>query len=318
MNPTAEYRSIICRGRRAAMDARRAGPVVVDARKCPACGSALDPFPLSPDQRNYRCRQCGLMETPPTHEPAHAVGVVHHFRTVDPHGAVAESKAGFYAQALECLNTCIDRRERTLLDVGCGCGYFLERAAAAGWRTIGVDIVPEMISAARKRVPAAALFTGDLRAAHLRSGRMDAITLWDVLDMVPDPAAELAECLRLLAPGGVIGIRVRNVDSQLWLYGCYSGILWLWRGLGIQPLFAFHRYSFGATSIERLLSRGGFTRISISNSPLTLGDPYSHSRRQGLAGVAKRLIQIAADLVFRWSGGRNPWGPSLLIWARKP
>jgi SAM-dependent methyltransferase len=258
------------------------------------------------------------METPPLHESAHAAGVAHHFRAVDPHGAVAESKAGFYAQALECLNSSIGRRERALLDVGCGCGYFLEQAAAGGWRTTGVDIVFEMISAARKRVPEAALFTGDLRAAHLRAGSMDAITMWDVLDMVPDPATELAECLRLLAPGGVIGIRVRNVDSQLRLYGCYSGILWLWRGLGIKPPFTFHRYSFGAKSIERLLSRGGFRSISICNSPLTLGDPYSCSRLEGLAGMAKRLIHVAAELVFRWSGGRKLWGPSLLIWARKP
>jgi 2-polyprenyl-3-methyl-5-hydroxy-6-metoxy-1,4-benzoquinol methylase len=227
MNPTVEFRSIIRRGKRAAMEAPLSGPAMADARICPACGSALHPFPLSPDQRNYRCRRCGLMETPPLRESAHAAGVAHHFRATDPHGAVAESKAEFYAQALESINSCIGRRERTLLDVGCGCGYFLEQAAAGGWRTTGVDIVFEMISAARKRVPAAALFTGDLRAAHLRAGSMDAITMWDVLDMVPNPAAELAECLRLLAPGGVIGIRVRNVDSQLRLYGCYSGVLGL-------------------------------------------------------------------------------------------
>jgi SAM-dependent methyltransferase len=258
------------------------------------------------------------MDTPPLHESTHAAGVVHHFRATDPHGAVAESKAGFYAQALESINSCIDRRERTLLDVGCGCGYFLEQAAAGGWRTFGVDIVPEMISAARKRVPAAALFTGDLRAAQLAAGSMDAITLWDVLDMVPNPAAELAECLRLLSPGGVIGIRLRNVECQLRLYGCHSGVLGLWPGLGIQPLYAFHRYSFGAKSIEGLLNRVGFTRIAVSNSPLTRGDPYSYCLLEGLAGAAKRLIHVAADLAFRWSGGRKLWGPSLLIWARKP
>lgn len=318
MNPTAEYPRIILDGLPATGEAQRVDLVAEGARRCPACGSAMQPFRLNPHQLNHRCGRCGLMETPPVHEPAHAAGMDHHFRAVDPHGAVAASKAGFYAQALESINSSIDRRERTLLDVGCGCGYFLECAAVGGWRTTGVDIVPEMISAARKRVPAAALFIGDLRAAQLTAGSVDAITMWDVLDMVPDPAAELAECLRLLAPGGVIGIRVHNVDSQLWLYGCYSGILWLWRGLGIKPLFTFHRYSFGAKSIERLLSRGGFTRISICNSPLTLGDPYSYSRLEGLSGVAKRLIQFAADLVFRWSGGRKLWGPSLLIWARKP
>jgi SAM-dependent methyltransferase len=278
----------------------------------------LRPFRLSPHLQHYRCRCCGLLETPPACESDRASGMTHHFRAVDPHGAVAASKAGFYAQALKYLDSQTRHHSRVLLDVGCGCGYFLERAAAVGWRTIGVDIVPEMVSAARKRVPAATLFAGDLRVAHLPAGSLDAIAMWDVLDMVPDPAAELAECLRLLTPGGVIGIRIRNVAIQLWLYGCYSGLHRLWRGLGIRPPFVFHRYSFSREAVGRLLNRGGFVRISIHNSPLTQGDPYSYSRLQGLAGMGKRLINAAAGLAFRLSCGRMLWGPSLLVWAQKP
>jgi SAM-dependent methyltransferase len=244
--------------------------------------------------------------------------MAHHFRAADPHAAVAVSKAGFYAQALDHLNWLTRRRSRSLLDVGCGCGYFLERAAAAGWRTAGVDIVPEMVAVARKRVPAADLFAGGLRTAPLVAGSLDAIVMWDVLDMVPEPAGELAECLRLLAPGGVIGIRIRNADSQLWLYRGYSAMCRLWHRLGIKPPFAFHRYSFGREAVSRLLTRAGLADIAIGNSPLTQGDPYAYSHLRGLAGMGKRLAAAAAALAFRLSGGRILLAPSLLIWARKP
>lgn len=128
--------------------------------------------------------------------------------------------------------------------------------------------MPKMVSAAWKRVPAAALVAIDLRGACLAANSLDAITMWDVLDMVPDLAAELAECLRLLTSGGVISIRIRNVAMQLWLYGCYSGLRWLWRELGIRPPFAFHRYSFSREAIGRLLNRGeGCEHIHLQFSP---------------------------------------------------
>jgi SAM-dependent methyltransferase len=255
---------------------------------------------------------------PPVREQAHAAGMAHHFRTVDPHGAVAASKARFYAQSLDCLNSRVRCHPRTLLDVGCGFGYFLERAVDDGWQTMGVDIVPEAVSAARKRVPSARLFATDLRGAGLTSGSLDAITMWDVLDMVPDPAAELAECLRVLAPGGIIGIRIRNLAGQLWLYRCYTRLGWLWRRAGIKSPFTFHRRSFAPTSIIQLLARAGFCEIESSNSPLTQGDPYACGSLRGLAAMGKFGVVMLTGLISRSTSGRVLIGPSLLVWARKP
>ncbi len=295
-----------------------AGRTAEAARSCPACGSILRPFRLAPGLQNRRCGRCGLMETPPVHAAAHAAGMTHHFRAVDPHGAVAASKADFYASALAHMDSRIRRRSRTLLDVGCGFGYFLERAAVAGWRTVGVDVVPEAVSAARARVPSARLVAGTLREAGLAAGRLDAVTLWDVLDMVADPEAELAECLRALAPGGIIGIRVRNLSGQLWLYRCFTRLGAVCRRAAIKPPFTFHRYSFTRAAIVHLLARVGFSDIECRNSPLTQGDPYAVSSVRSLAGFAKAGVALASGLVERLSGGRALVGPSLLAWARKP
>lgn len=258
------------------------------------------------------------MEMPPAHEPAYAAGMAHHFRAVDPHGAVAASKVSFYSKTMDCLNSRIRRHPRTLLDVGCGFGYFLECAAAGGWQTMGVDIVPEAVSAARERVPAGCLFAADLRGAGLAAGSVDAITMWDMLDMVPDPGAELAESLRVLAPGGIIGIRVRNLTGQLWLYNCYTRLGWLWRRTEFKSPFTFHRHSFTPKAIEHLLARIGFCEIESSNSPLTQGDPYGYNPLRRLAASAKFGVGMLAGLISRLTGGRVLLGPSLLVWARKP
>jgi SAM-dependent methyltransferase len=259
-----------------------------------------------------------MMETPPACEPEHAAGMAHHFGAVDPHGAVAASKAAFYQQALDYLNAHIRRHPRTLLDVGCSFGYFLEHAAASGWRTAGVDILPEAISAARMRLPAATLVEGDLGSIHLGADSVDAITMWDVLDMVPDPGSELEECCRVLAPGGIIGIRIRNMTAQLWLYRCYTRLGWLSRRLGIRPPFTFHRCSFTPKAITLLLVRTGFSEITCCNSLLTRGDPYNYSSVRSLAGFAKFWVATLSGLTSRLSGGRVLVGPSLLVWARKP
>ncbi len=54
-----------------------------------------------------------------------------------------------------------------VLEVGCGSGALLEQAAAQGARTVGVDISPGMVAAARDRVPAATLMLGDAQTLDL-------------------------------------------------------------------------------------------------------------------------------------------------------
>jgi SAM-dependent methyltransferase len=244
--------------------------------------------------------------------------LIDHYRRVDPHAAVAASKTGIYRAALTRLNARVKRFPRKILDVGCAYGDFLAMAAACGWRVQGVDILPEGIRAAREKIPAAALFPGDLREAHIPSGSLDAVTLWDVLDQLEDPAAVLAECRRILAPGGTIAIRVRNGQSQLWIYRLYAWLSWVWTAIGIKPFFAFHRFSFTRNALERLLAGCGFNDLSIGNSPLTRGDPYRTAPSEALLQAGKRTAAALCDALCRLTRGRTLLGPSLWVWARRP
>lgn len=243
--------------------------------------------------------------------------MVLHYRSVDPYKKVAASKAGFFQMALQYLDSKVARDPRRLLDVGCGFGYFLEKALASGWEPAGVDIVPEAVLSVRRRVPTAKVFLGDLRAANLSPGSMDAVTMWDVLCHVDDPASELHECHRILSPGGIVGIRVRNVQCQLWLCWWYYRLIRFLPKLRVKPMHVFHRYSFSRSAIEQLLKREGFVNISVCNSPLTVGDPYEHISFALAVRAGKFLAAVLSDLAYRLTRGRSVIGPSLLVWAQK-
>lgn len=286
--------------------------------RCPACLSPLHRMPENSKSQGSRCVSCGLIVQPPPIGQADLENMVQHYRTVDPHEEVAVSKTGFFQVALHHLDSMVARSPRRLLDIGCGFGYFLKRAQADGWEPIGIDIVPEAVLSAKRRVPSAELFLGDLATANLPTGSIDAITMWDVLCHVEDPSAELQECLRILSPGGVIGIRVRNVEIQLWLCRWYYRLLRFLRRVGCRPLHVFHRYNFGPSAIERLLAGNGFINISVTNSPLTAGDPYHCSSVAAAVRLGKLMATAVSDMVYRLSSGRRLLSPSLLVWAQKP
>jgi SAM-dependent methyltransferase len=304
-------RSKACRNMAAEMSAEPIQP-------CPACLSLLRRMPENSKPQGCRCVSCGLIVQAPDCGSADMERMVQHYRSVDPHERIAASKSGFYYQTLHYLDSKVVRHPRRLLDVGCGFGYFLEKAEAFRWEMLGVEIVPEAVLSAKGRVPAAQVFCGNLRDAKLPAACLDAVTMWDVLCHVEDPAAELEECNRILAPGGIIGIRVRNMASQLWLCRCFSRLFRLLRKLGIKPLHVFHRYNFTPRAIEQLLKRKGFVNISVCNSPLTVGDPYEHTSIGPAVRAGKPLVAALSDLAYRLTGGRRVIGPSLLVWARRP
>ncbi|MDF3298733.1 class I SAM-dependent methyltransferase [Streptomyces tropicalis] len=102
---------------------------------------------------------------------------------------------------------------RTLLDVGCGTGIVTRRlASAAGARVTGVDRATAMARQASARLPGSVVL-GDSRRLPFPRGRFDAVTsVWLLhLTASPDDARSVvAECARVLRPGGVY---VTTVDK---------------------------------------------------------------------------------------------------------
>lgn len=112
---------------------------------------------------------------------------------------------------------------QTVVDLGCGPGYFtLPAAALVGPRgkVYGVDLQPEMVEACRARAAAArARWVEVVRSTEtevpLPDGIADVVLISVVLHETNDRVAFLREARRLLKPGGEIAlIEFRKVDGS--------------------------------------------------------------------------------------------------------
>ncbi|GAB3400374.1 methyltransferase domain-containing protein [Flindersiella endophytica] len=95
-----------------------------------------------------------------------------------------------------------DLTDQTVVDVGCGAGRAVAEMAERGARAVGVDLDPEMITAARQRWPAGAFHVGDAYELPLETGSASYYRADKVLHTLDDPPRAVAEASRVLAPGG--------------------------------------------------------------------------------------------------------------------
>ncbi|MGW4733587.1 class I SAM-dependent methyltransferase [Streptomyces shenzhenensis] len=116
----------------------------------------------------------------------------------------------------------VGRRLR-VLDVGMGRAARALRLARAGHQVTGVEQDPEMISAARTALTAEPegirermrIVQGDGRdtGVHFLPGSFDVVLCHGVLLYVEEPDPLLAGLARMLAPGGLLSLVVRNGDA---------------------------------------------------------------------------------------------------------
>jgi len=103
-----------------------------------------------------------------------------------------------------------------LLDVGCASGIFLRQASEAGWRVVGVEPSTVLCAKAEKLLgDRGRVHCTTLQQANLSAASFDVVTLWDVLEHVPDPLAFVRHCTILLRPDGYLFVNVPDLDSTL-------------------------------------------------------------------------------------------------------
>jgi SAM-dependent methyltransferase len=100
-----------------------------------------------------------------------------------------------------------------LLDVGCASGIFLREALRSGWNIAGVEPNEQLYAKAIEYLGRDRIRNATLQEASLPCESFDAITLWDVLEHVVDPPEFLQTCAGLTKPGGIIIVKVPDLDS---------------------------------------------------------------------------------------------------------
>jgi len=103
------------------------------------------------------------------------------------------------------------QRDGALLEIGCGSGEHLQTLASDGWRVRGLDFDPAAVAIAQSR--GLDVSVGDVRDLDLPADSFDAVVMAQLIEHVYDPAGLLAECARLLRPGGRLISITPNADA---------------------------------------------------------------------------------------------------------
>lgn len=195
---------------------------------CPVCGSAyidvyldqrddaLDPSTTGSSRRHIsagrimRCHACrfGFRQMRPSPEELAEL-----YRCMDTavYASEVEGRDRTARRHLRIVEQYI--RGGRILDVGCASGLFLRHALKAGWDVTGLEPSETLYAEALQNFGG----KGDIQCATLENARLccefDALTLWDVLEHVTDPAEFLRACGALLRPGGMLFLTVPDLDS---------------------------------------------------------------------------------------------------------
>jgi SAM-dependent methyltransferase len=280
--------------------------------RCRDCGLArLDPQPAAEELRRYYPENYWFAP-----DESAASRLAEAYRRL-----VLRDHVRFVAQALGG-----SRARGPLLDVGCGGGLFLGMMRERGYRVAGLDFSREAAAVAWKRqqVP---VVCGDLAHAPLRAGSFAGITMFHVLEHVPDPRAYLVAARDLLAPDGRLVVQVPNAASwQFHLLGCR------WSGVDVPR----HLYDFRDRDVGRLLEECGMAVVrrkyfSLRDNPAGLAsslapslDPMARRVRRVAETAGARLAKdlaylalAAAALPFALAEAAFRAGSTVMMEARK-
>ena len=228
-------------------------------RECPLCGHTRHRIRYQPDRWiMVQCRRCRFvyLGNPPTLEPAYEEYYAGEEALTIPY--TPDSPHDDYRELYHINTQRVDlltkiRDTGDLLDIGCGNGFFLDRAQSIkGYNPEGIDVSSGAVEFARNR------FQVNARQASFREmireeKRWDIITMWHVLEHFPDPVARLREIATLLNPNGICIVEVPNLHSLKFLLSRDK-----WEG-GNHP--RYYRSFFTARTLKRCFRQAGFRRI---------------------------------------------------------
>jgi SAM-dependent methyltransferase len=160
-----------------------------------------------------------------------------------------------------------------ILDVGCGRGLMIAELAHHGWRAVGVEM-SEAASHHAREVLGLDVQVGDLAGCRFTEASFDVVTLFHVLEHLPDPDASLAEARRVITPEGWLFVEVPNFGS---LQSRLAG------GRGFHVDAPRHLFHYTRTALLQSLERAGFEPVRVA----------THSFEFGYYGMLQSLLNLA-------------------------
>ncbi len=156
-----------------------------------------------------------------------------------------------------------------LLDVGCGTGWFLRAAKERGYAPHGFEFSAALAGFTADTI-GCPVYAGELSSVR---GAFDVVTMFDVIEHVPEPTATFATVRELLAPGGVALVFCPNFESLA--IGAQTSESNL-----VMP--TRHLSYFNRSSVEELCRRGGVQLMWFRTCGIDIGDLMAWQESKGM------------------------------------
>lgn len=261
------------------------------SRPCPACDSSESTWAFAIDAFGHvECERCSTLFVSPLPDEETIRKV---YEAPDYHAGVEESAPRMLEEARARAAVLRDRGCRTLLEIGCGAGYFLDACGELGIEAEGVDGGP---TGARAR--ARGLVVHDTWVEEFEPGHeFDAVALWEVIEHLPRPISALERLRTFVRDGGSLALSTPS----------WSGVPA--RAMGRRfPMLTppEHLTIFSRDGLSKLLERAGFRPFRwTSFSGLDAEKIGRNLQRYVLgqskaAGVLASVLGRAGELPVQW------------------
>lgn len=224
------------------------------------------------------CGQCGLILRRPQTHGSSSVSAYEDDRYPDERlEEMIASQKTLYRKKVPVLRRLLAPSASVrIVEVGSFVGGFLELARTAGWHAVGVDPNPQLAESCESR--GLSVFRGTLEqfAPREAPGSIDAITIWNTFDQLPDPTPTLDAAAALLRPGGVLAVRVPHGLAFRRLHGRRARVRgsarrWIDAMLAWNNLLSFpYLRGYGIDSLTRVVGRHGFRPVLVKGDVLGL------------------------------------------------
>jgi 2-polyprenyl-3-methyl-5-hydroxy-6-metoxy-1,4-benzoquinol methylase len=221
------------------------------------------------------------------------------------------------------------RQKRSLLDIGCGTGFFVKRIQDAGLAAYGIDFDKGAVESGKEYFGLEHLYALDVEGLRGECAglKFDIVTMFQIIEHVEDPNRLFSQIREILNPGGMVVLSLPCRDRWPDMLGDVDAPphhLTMWSGRAVHSFLERHGFRVTKYRMERFPLTTMTTLIYpfvLKVAPLltmkgqNIGQDISHLSGEARVKILKKsrkkktvanILAFPLWLLLRFVGARGP------------